>query len=147
MSYGLKRSLVLGIFMFGVVQLGLGHIGLMKENQTQEQYVATLLGTQKGQGVSSFIIPQTSPFERRVMLNSLRMLNMVGVLDLGAFSLKRNMLLFLQLQLKMIRQLCLTLFGMQIQKIQILLTYLLLKLKNPLLFMRRNTNNLNWKCH
>ena len=33
----LERSLVLGIFMFGVVRLRQGHIGLMKDNWTQEQ--------------------------------------------------------------------------------------------------------------
>ena len=36
MSYGLEKSLVLGIFMFGVVQLWQGHKGLIKENWSQE---------------------------------------------------------------------------------------------------------------
>ena len=36
MSCGQERSLVLGIFTSGVVQLRLGHTGLTKENWTQE---------------------------------------------------------------------------------------------------------------
>ena len=64
---------------------------------------STLLGTLESKGVLSFMIPQTSSFFKRTMQNSLRIVNMVEVVDLGVLSLKSNMLLFLRLQLKMIK--------------------------------------------
>ncbi|KAI0510586.1 hypothetical protein KFK09_011193 [Dendrobium nobile] len=51
----------------------------------------------------NFMIPQVNHFLRRAMLNLLRMLNIVGVIKLKILILRRNMLLFLLLQLKMIR--------------------------------------------
>ena len=63
----------------------------MKGIWTQELRVATLLDTQKDQGVSSFMTPQIIPFLKQVMPNSLRMLSTVGVINLGILSLKRNM--------------------------------------------------------
>ena len=95
MNCGLARILVLGISIFGVVQLRLGHIGLMKENWTQEQLAAILLDTRKDQGVSSFIVHLVDLFLRQGMLNLLRMLKMVGVLNSRMLSFRRNVLIFL----------------------------------------------------
>ncbi|PKU73374.1 Retrovirus-related Pol polyprotein from transposon TNT 1-94 [Dendrobium catenatum] len=50
-----------------------------------------------------FMIPQINPFLIRTMLNLLRMLNIVGVIKLKILILRRNILLFIILQLKMIR--------------------------------------------
>ena len=54
-----------------------------------------LVGYSKGLRGFKFYDPSSKSFLRRARLNSLRMLNMVGVLDSRALSLKMNMLLFI----------------------------------------------------
>ena len=65
MIFGLERSLVLGTYMFGVVQLRHSLIGQMKRNWMKEQLDATLLIMLNALRALSFIIPQLDHFLRQ----------------------------------------------------------------------------------
>ena len=78
MSCEQERSLVLGIFISGIVQLRLGLTGPMKENWTQEPLDVILLGILSIFGVSSFMISVRDHFFGLKMPDSLRMLSLRG---------------------------------------------------------------------
>ena len=87
----------------------------MKRNWIQERLVAILLDTLKDPGVTNSMILLLNQFLRREMLGSFRMLSLMGEIRIGILLLKRNMLIFPQLSLTLIRLLYLTLFKKQIQ--------------------------------
>ena len=87
----------------------------MKINRIQERLVAILLDTLKDPGVTNSMILLLNQFLRREMLGSLRMLSLMGEIRIGILLLKRNMLIFSQLSMTLIRLLYLTLFKKQIQ--------------------------------
>ena len=87
----------------------------MKRNWIQERLVAILLDTLKDPGVTKSIILLLNQFLRREILESLRMLSLMGEIRIMILFLKRNMLIFPQLLLRLIRLLYLTLFKKHIQ--------------------------------
>ena len=66
----------------------------MKRNWIQEQLVAILLDTLKDPGVTNSMILLLNQFLRREMLDSLRMLSLMGEIRMEILFLKRNMLIF-----------------------------------------------------
>ena len=82
----------------------------MKRNWIQEWLVAILLDTLKDPRVTNSMILLLNQFFRREMLGSLRMLSLMGEIRIRILFLKRNMLIFPQLLLTLIRLLYLTLF-------------------------------------
>ena len=82
----------------------------MKRNWIQEQLVAILLDTLKDPGVTNSMILLLNQFLRRELLGSLRMFSLIGEIRIRILFLKRNMLIFPQLLLTLIRLLYLTLF-------------------------------------
>lgn len=86
MSYGWVEGLGLDIYMSKVVQLRLGLIDLLKENQIQELLVV-LQVTLKGLGALNFMTPLPSPFSRQIVLSLLRI---VRALKLRIYLLRRR---------------------------------------------------------
>ena len=87
----------------------------MKRNWIQERLVAILLDTLKDPGIRNSMIQLLNQFLRREMLGSLRMLSLMGKIRIGILFLKRNMLIFPQLLLALIKLLYLKLFKKHIQ--------------------------------
>ena len=82
----------------------------MKRNWIQERLVAILLDTLKDPGFTNSMILLLNQFLRREMLGSLRMLSLMREIRIWILLLKRNMLIFPQLSLTLVRLLYLTLF-------------------------------------
>ena len=73
------------------------------------------IGYSERSRVTNSMILLLNQFLRREMLGSLRMLSLIGEIRIGIFLFKRNMLIFPQLSLTLIKLLYLTLFKKQIQ--------------------------------